>query len=249
MSKKKISLSELFKKYIWKVSFRLLIFLFIGTIYLWNKDKLDFTQIGFVDYKFELIHIFWAVVLVEMIIQVFPTSIVSKGCLKQFKRHYSEAKVSYTKEELKHLVHSKDKGARKVLLSWVLLNGFIGILYFCKVIGVAELVLICAFYYLSDLICILFFCPFQTFFMKNKCCVTCRIFAWGHIMMTTPLIFIPHIYSYSLVLIALWIAISWEITYRVHPVRFFEQTNESLKCKNCSDRLCIVKKKIKFSLH
>jgi hypothetical protein len=30
----------------------------------------------------------------------------------------------------------------------------------------------------------------------------------------------------------------WEITYRRHPERFSDYTNERLQCKNCTERLC-----------
>lgn len=243
MSGKKLRFSELFKRYLVRVSFRCLVFLFVAGLYFYNKDLLDFTLIKVETYSFEPMHLFWLIILIEMLMQISPRSIVSKGCLKQFKKHFVSANVKYTKKELRQLAWNKDKGALKVIGSWCILNSFIGILFYYKLIGVAELILICAFFYLSDLICVMFFCPFQKFFMKNKCCVTCRIFAWGHIMMTTPLVFVIHPYSWSLVAIALFIALQWEYTYRTHPERFFEQTNASLKCKNCSDRMCIIKKR------
>ena len=104
------------------------------------------------------------------------------------------------------------------------------------------MLVITTFYYLCDVICIVFYCPFQKIFMKNKCCVTCRIFAWGTIMTVTPLIFIPHFYSWSLVTLALICTILWEVTYYRHPERFCEETNAFLTCASCTDRLCIIKR-------
>jgi hypothetical protein len=52
------------------------------------------------------------------------------------------------------------------------------------------MILLCSAYSICDIICILFFCPFQTWFMKNKCCSTCRIYNWDYAMMFTPLFFV-----------------------------------------------------------
>jgi hypothetical protein len=93
-------------------------------------------------------------------------------------------------------------------------------------------------YGVCDIICILFFCPFQTWFMKNRCCTTCRIYNWDFAMLFTPFLFIPSLYTYSLLGMALLILARWEITYKLHPERFSERTNEALRCKNCTEKLC-----------
>ena len=35
-------------------------------------------------------------------------------------------------------------------------------------------------------ICILFYCPFQMWFLKNRCCVNCRIYNWDYAFLFTP---------------------------------------------------------------
>ena len=81
-------------------------------------------------------------------------------------------------------------------------------------------------YYLCDVIRIVFYCPFQKLFMKNKCCVTCRIFAWGTIMTVTPLIFVPSVYSLEPCGAGARVCtVAWEVTYHRHPERFCEETN------------------------
>lgn len=235
--------SQMFKIYFKRLVFRTVIFLTVLTIYIMNKSLLDFTSIWTNSHIFAPTRIFWFIILIEMIIQINPKSKISRGCLKQFQRYYKETNEDYDRKELKNAVHQNNLGAIKVLIVWVILNLGIGILYLNKIIGIEEMVLLCAIYYLSDLICVILFCPFQRFLMKNKCCVTCRIFAWGHPMMTTPLIFIMHFYSWSLFGIALYIAIRWEYTYRKYPERFFEETNINLRCINCTDKMCKVKSK------
>jgi hypothetical protein len=57
-------------------------------------------------------------------------------------------------------------------------------------------------------------------------------------MLCTPFLFIPHVYTYTLLGLALIILARWEIAYKLHPERFSERTNESLRCKNCTEKLC-----------
>jgi hypothetical protein len=95
------------------------------------------------------------------------------------------------------------------------------------------------------MICILFFCPFQTWFMKNRCCTTCRIYNWDFAMLCTPFLFVPSFYTWSLLLVSLVVLIHWEITYRRHPERFSERTNQSLRCQNCTEKLCRHKVQLK----
>ncbi|MBQ8537093.1 MAG: hypothetical protein IJ461_06810, partial [Clostridia bacterium] len=66
--------------------------------------------------------------------------------------------------------------------------------------------------------------------MKNRCCTTCRIFNWDHLMMFSPLVFIHSFYAQSLFLLALAVFFVWEGCILLYPERFWEQTNEALRC-------------------
>ena len=101
------------------------------------------------------------------------------------------------------------------------------------------------FFFLCDYICILVFCPFQTCIMKNKCCVNCRIYDWGHFMMFTPMLFIPNFYSWSLFFTACVVLIRWEVVYAAHPERFWSGSNQILQCANCKDKTCQVKRRVR----
>jgi hypothetical protein len=89
-------------------------------------------------------------------------------------------------------------------------------------------------------ICMLFFCPFQRY-MENRCCVNCRIFDWGHFMMFTPMVFIKNFFTWTLFLTSIIVLIRWELTYAKYPERFWCESNETLRCENCRDKLCQVK--------
>ena len=80
--------------------------------------------------------------------------------------------------------------------------------------------------------------------MKNKCCINCRIYDWGHFMMFTPMLFIRNFFSWSLFFTACIVLIKWEIIYAKHPERFYEGSNKNLQCQNCKDRTCQIKKNV-----
>ena len=180
----------------------------------------------------------WLIFFVEMLFRFAPSRLESPGCQKVFKRKFIPTKVE--KVKLKTW-----RSTLAVFLAWVGLNGLIGVLYYTQVIDNGILILISLAYSVCDMICILFFCPFQTFFMKNRCCVTCRIYNWDYAMMFTPLIFIKHPLALSLFAISMVLVIVWEITVRLHPERFSETTNACLSCANCTEKLCHHKKQLR----
>jgi hypothetical protein len=51
-------------------------------------------------------------------------------------------------------------GALKVALVWIAANAVVGLLYIRRVIGVAELLLLCLLYFVSDLVCVLLYSRF-----------------------------------------------------------------------------------------
>lgn len=180
----------------------------------------------------------WTFFFIEMLLRFFPSRFESRGCQKQFARNYEPVTENNVPE-----THTWKK-TFVVALVWLFLNGAIGALYLTGVFERGILILIALAYSVCDIICILFFCPFQTWFMKNRCCTTCRIYNWDFAMMFTPLVFIPHWYTYSLLGLALLLLIRWEITYRLHPERFSPSTNKCIDCSRCEEKLCSHKKQL-----
>ena len=179
----------------------------------------------------------WLVYAAEMICRFFPSKLESPGCQKQFRRNFKPTNQTTP-------VLPARRGTVTVALVWLALNGTIAALYFTHVIDVGILLLVSLAYGVCDMICILFFCPFQMWFMKNRCCTTCRIYNWDFAMMFTPLLFIPHAYTWSLLVMSLIILLRWELTVRIRPERFAENTNACLSCKNCDEKLCLHKRHI-----
>jgi hypothetical protein len=185
-----------------------------------------------------IVIIVWIVFVVEMIFRLFPSKYESPGCQKQFARNY--IKSGNTQIEI-----PDNHATMLVALIWIVFNGIFGALHMVGILDDGIMILLCSAYSICDIICILFFCPFQTWFMKNKCCSTCRIYNWDYAMMFTPLFFVRKTYTWSLLVLSVALLFRWEITFYLHPERFSEKTNDYLQCRNCSEKLCAHKKQLK----
>ena len=184
-----------------------------------------------------IIYVTWAVFAVEMVMRFFPSKYESPGCQKQFARNYIKSGGT-------EISIPDNNAAVLIALIWIVFNGIFGALYLTGILDDGIMILLCSAYSVCDIICILFFCPFQTWFMKNKCCSTCRMYNWDYAMMFTPLFFIRKPYSWSLLALSVALLIRWEITFYLHPERFSEKTNDYLQCKNCTEKLCAHKKQL-----
>lgn len=227
-----------------KFIYRSILFLVAAAVYIFNKVAHKQEVFGGYERSGVLLFALFLLFAVEMVLRFFPSKYESMGCQKQFLKNYRK------KEEIdrKSLRKKSWRMTLPVAASWVILNAIIALLYFLRVIDWGILVLIALAYAVCDMICILFFCPFQTLMMKNKCCGTCRIYNWDYAMMFTPLIFVRHILAYMLVAMSLILLVRWEILFYRYPERFFEETNESLSCANCQEKLCSHKKQLRSFL-
>lgn len=235
---KKIKLSKTSSLHYAKLLFRSTLFLAMLIIYIVDRCSAvpRYLIDGFIQHP-GIRSFVWIIFTVEMVLRFFPDKIESMGCQKQFLQNYQPGT---------HAAPHRDDKRPTVIaaVSWIVLNSIIGTLYFTRVIDRSILLLICLAYSVCDMICILFFCPFQTWILKNKCCVTCRIYNWDYAMMFTPLLFIPSLFSWSLLGLAAALLIKWEWIYHDHPERFYEESNCSLRCANCHEHLCSHKKQL-----
>ena len=181
--------------------------------------------------KIPILAVVWAVFMVEMVMRFFPFRLESPGCQKQFRRNYEPTGRTDVK------LHDNN-AVVMVALVWIVFNGVIGALHMTGLLDDGILMLICLAYSVCDIICILFFCPFQTLFLKNRCCSSCRIYNWDYAMMFTPCFFMPGKYTWSLLAAAVILLLRWEITVWLFPERFSENTNQYLACANCTEKLC-----------
>ena len=231
MNQTKKKFSKIYALHYFKLVTRSLLFMLSVIFYILGRTEVLTDNIV-------LPGVVWTFFFIGMLLRFFPSRFESAGCQKQFARNYEPVTENNLPE-----THTWKK-TFVVALVWLILNGTIGALYLIGVFDMGILILIALAYSVCDIICILFFCPFQTWFMKNRCCTTCRIYNWDFAMMFTPLIFIPHWYTYSLLGFALLLLIRWEITYRLHPERFSASTNKCLDCSRCEEKLCSHKKQL-----
>lgn len=181
------------------------------------------------------------VFIIEMIFRFFPSRLESMGCQKQFRRNFIPT-------DIPRPTRSTWRSTLAVALVWLLLNGAIAALFFLGIIDEGILVLISLFYSVCDMICILFFCPFQTWIMKNKCCGSCRIYNWDYAMMFTPLILVRHTVTYTVLGVALLLLIVWEVQIFRHRERFSTECNAALSCRRCPEKLCQHKRQLRHFL-
>ena len=184
-----------------------------------------------------IIVLIWIIFTVEMVQRFIPSPTESPGCQKQFARNY-------IKSGSTDIAIQENNASVLVALVWVLFNGIFGALYMAGILDDGIMILLCCAYSVCDVVCILFFCPFQTWFLKNKCCCTCRIYNWDYAMMFTPLFFVKSPYTWSLLALSVLLLMRWEITFFRHPERFSDKTNAYLHCSNCSEKLCSHKKQL-----
>ena len=104
----------------------------------------------------------WVFFVVEMFLRFFPSGLESMGYQKQFARNYEPTETESTP------TNPSWKQTALVTAVWLALNAVVGVLYFTGIIDRGILILIAIAYSVCDIVCILFFCPFQTWFMKNR---------------------------------------------------------------------------------
>ncbi|MCQ2465871.1 MAG: hypothetical protein MJ095_09840 [Oscillospiraceae bacterium] len=244
---KKIEQTPLMKIYTLKFLFRAAVFITVFIVYITRKEMLvDFMTrnfFSFRQYGVNLLHVLWAGFMIMMIRHIFPPEFVTMALKKEKRKEYNE-NPEYDRLALFQFVKEQNIRAWTVMLVWLSFNAIFAAMYLFHIIGKADLLMLTVFYFLSDYICIIFYCPFQTYIMKNKCCVNCRIYDWGHFMMFTPMLFIKDFFSWSLFFTSLIVLIKWEMIYAKYPERFWSGSNQKLQCRNCKDKTCQIKKKI-----
>ena len=236
MKKRKLSTVSAFHYF--RLVYRSLLFLTLLVIYIVNRveGNGDFTNT--IEKQPLIITVICIVFSVEMILRFFPSKFESPGCQKQFAHNYIKSGET-------DIVIQDNNATVLVLLLWISGNAVFGALHMKGILDDGIMLLLSCAYSVGDMICILFFCPFQSWFLKNKCCTVCRIYNWDYAMMFTPLFFVAKPYTWELLTLSMALLARWEIAFYLHPERFSENTNEYLRCQNCTEKLCVHKKQLK----
>ena len=230
-------MSETRKKYFARLIGRILIFI-ICLFMCRNVQNFEILNDNNFFKEFDILHVLWLIWVFDMILQIIPIkNKVALGSQKLFANRFKPIIEKINYDALKNYIVTTTKSAYKVFIIWGIVIISLGVLYYNEIIDKVWLFMISVFFYVCDLICVLIWCPFRLL-MKNKCCTTCRIFNWDHLMMFSPLVFIGEFYSISLVVMSVLAWLIWEMCVMMYPERFSEMTNAALKCSNCTDKLC-----------
>ena len=229
--------------YFVKFAFRIIAFIILICLYVADRDRFyEYTEASPLE-SFNFMHLMWCVFMGLMLLHIFPPRIMSMGAGKIRRSNYVPVE-GYSEEKLLKYVQNENRKAWKVMLFWFAANGTFGALFFAGLIGKAELLLLTTIYFISDYICILIFCPFQTFGQRDRCCVACRIYDWGHFFMFTPMLFMGNFYGISLFCMGSAVIVHWEVMFTMHPERFWDGSNQAIRCANCHDRTCTIKREV-----
>ena len=231
-------LSKTRKIYFLRLWGRIVVLILAVLTYIFDREQFHIAE-GVSFFKEpSLLHILWFIWMWDMFLQLMPVKAhVSIGSQKVFESLFKPIKEKINYQNLKQYVKDTTASAYKVMLIWIFLTVVVSLLYQSKIVDTGLMILLSTVFYVCDLICVLVWCPFRLV-MKNKCCTTCRIFNWDHLMMFLPIITVNSIFSWSLVIFSFAIWLIWEVCVFVYPERFWENSNMALRCSECTDKLC-----------
>jgi len=210
-------------------------------LHITNPEALNFTLVFQQGITGAFLWIVWVSLFVEMLYRIIPNKRTTVGARKHFSCSYRPTASAQENNTEKQSAADKSlhKGAILSAVSWASITALVLFALFrVDLLTPGTVLIILLSFAVLDIIFILFFCPFQTLFMRNHCCVVCRIYNWDYIMMCAPLIIFPGFYSASLVILSLAVLLCWEIPLVSKPHFFKRETNENLRCEHCEDKLC-----------
>ena len=232
------NMSDMRTRYAIRLVGRVMILL-IGVFFcIYDPAQFDVLQGTNFFSRLSWLHLLWGIWVIDMAAQLFPLRTqISLGSQKLWKMRFQPLKEKLNAEALKQHIIATTRAAYKVLLLWIALIAVIGYLHHIGVMSDIALFMTTVVFYVCDLICVLIWCPFRLI-MRNRCCTTCRIFNWDHLMMFSPLLFFSSVYCWSLLALSIAACAVWEIFIFLHPERFWEGANAALTCASCTDKLC-----------
>ena len=112
--------------------------------------------------EFSWLHVLWLIWMADMLPQIvsYPNN-APVGSMKLFSRRFRPGKGDLNHEALRqHIIHSTRR-AYLIFAVWCAMLAVIGLCYHLGLFGKPVLFLICVFFYVCDLICVLVWCPFR----------------------------------------------------------------------------------------
>ena len=227
----------------WKMVGLLLRFVLfvVAAILYFSQSALMNYPVHFFDRLLPL-HFLWLFFIILFVSRLFGKNraIIARN---RIYAKYNNIDMNYDKEKLKKFIKNANKRMLWIIALALIFNVPLWICYHKGLIDEGFLVIVFLLLFFLDMVCETLWCPFQKIFMKNRCCHVCRIFAWDSLLAISPLIAIPSIFSWSLVAIAAIEMLHFEIIYCKHPEYFWDGSNASLRCANCTTKMCVVRGK------
>ena len=231
-------MSETRKRYVFRLVCRCIVLVLCFVLYALRPEEFEVLEGWSFFRELSWLHLLWLVWAVDTLQQIVPIkNKLPLGSMKLFSSRFRPIRDRINHEALRDYIVATTKSAYKVFLIWCAGLAVVGVLYYCGLLGRAELFLISALFYVCDLICVLIWCPFRLL-MRTRCCTTCRIFNWDHLMMFSPMIFMGGFYAVSLICLAFLAWLVWEVCIMMYPERFWDKSNAALRCSECTDKLC-----------
>ena len=240
-------MSDMRRRYAVRLLGRCAILAIIICLCIFAPEQFDVLQGMNFFRSFTWLHVLWIIWVIDMAAQIVPLRTrISLGSQKLWHMRFRPIREMFTESgkmvkegvaKLRRHIVATTRAALWVLIVWTALVAVIGVLAHLGVMTDIALFVTCVIFYVCDLICVLIWCPFRLI-MRNRCCTTCRIFNWDHLMMFSPFLFLPGFYSWSLLGLSIVALLVWEIAILLHPERFWEGANAALTCASCTDKLC-----------
>ena len=232
------SMSAMRKRYTLRLIGRCIVLVVCALLCCVRPQEFDILQGMNFFRRLSVLHILWLIWVLDMLAQILPgAKDIPLGSQKLFKERFRPLREKINVPLLKAYTRSTARSAGWIMLAWLLLIAAISALRLIGVLGDTALFMITVLFFVCDLICVLIWCPFRLI-LHNRCCTTCRIFNWDHLMMFTPMLLVRGFYSWSLLLMSIAACLVWEVNVLLHPERFWEYSNAALQCANCTDKLC-----------
>lgn len=242
--KEVVPISKMFRRHIGILALRFVLLAAAVTLWTTDKEGQGFTDMLHRGFNGVFLWVVWAVMVAGMLLRLAPNKRIAIGARKHYGSSYHAAHLAQGANEPVGMIAKRNrlhKGAITSAIAWIVFNAVVFIMFSLKDLLTPMMTMILMlFYSVCDMVCILIFCPFKVFFLSNRCCVDCRIHNWDYLMMCTPLILFPSLYSLSLLLLSAAVVLRWELALWRNPNYFMSETNENLRCERCSDRLCML---------
>ena len=226
--------------HLYKLVFYIKLLLAAFVLYFIDSERLNFVAVLSQGLDGAFLWLVWLALAVPMLFRLVPNRRIAMGARKHFACSYEA--VSSAKSRAGETVQSArrlHKGAVFSGLGWfVITAAMLFALSRLNLLNPSTVLLVALTYAVVDLVFVLFFCPFRALFMRNHCCVTCRIHNWDYFMKCAPLILFPSVYSISLFVLAAAVVLRWEVSLRRNPRFFSRESNKNLHCGTCVDKLC-----------